>query len=180
VSKPRDWTPQQWVREIRARCHAVDGCWVWQGAVTRHGAPRWQFERGVEVGVHRQAWRLLVGAIAPGAVLVNTCGEPRCCRPAHWVCLTRREHALRELAAGRGTRGTLMGLAVSRSWRSRPDLKMNAARAAAMRERRATVPGLTLKALAAEFGVSKSTAWLVVSGQRWHGPTPFDGLRGRA
>jgi hypothetical protein len=173
------WTSREWLAQIHARCQVRGECWVWPGSVTRHGAPRWNAAQGLEVRVHRQAWAMSRGPIPRGHVLVNTCGEPRCCRSAHYECIPKAEQMRRELAAGRGAQGALLGLAVSRSWRRRADLKMSLERAAAMRARREQEPRPTLLALAQEFGVSKATAALVVRGQRWVGPSPWVGLGAR-
>jgi hypothetical protein len=176
VKAAPQWTPREWLKQIRARCTQQGECWVWPGAVTRHGAPRWNAAQGLEVRVHRQAWQCVHGAIPPGHVLVNQCGEPRCCRPGHYARMSKAEQMGRELAAGRGAQGALLGLAIRRSWRRRPDLKMSLERAAAMRARREQEPRPTLVALAQEFGVSKATVALVVSGRRWAGPSPWKGL----
>jgi len=177
VSKLGVWSKREWLQQIRARCEEVGGCWVWTGTVTRHGAPRWTVTRDLQVRVHRRAWEVVVGPIAPGHVLVNQCGEPRCCRPAHYVCMSKGDHMRSELAAGRGVRGPLLGLAVARSWRKRADRKMSPERAALMRARRAEQPTPSIDVLAHEFGVSRATAWYVVSGRRWVPPSPFDALR---
>lgn len=173
MSPSATWSRRTWLREIQARCTAAGECWVWRGAVNRLGAPRWNPGNGVHVMVHRKAWEAVNAPIPQGHVLVNLCGEPRCCRPAHYQCLTKGEQMRRSLAAGGGAQGVMLGLAVARSWRRRAGRKMDLQRAEAMRARRAQAPAPSIDALAQEFGVSRSTAWLVVTGQRWAAPSPW-------
>ena len=82
----------------RIRAHVTidpeSGCWVSSRNIDRGGYSRLQGE-----GVHRIAWRELVGPIPDGLVLDHVkargCRWNACCWPAHLEPVTNRENILR-------------------------------------------------------------------------------------
>ena len=59
-------------------------CWVWMGSVSHTGVGQFRF-RGRMSQVHRVAWQLIGGELAPGEMLRHGCGNLRCVRPDHMV-----------------------------------------------------------------------------------------------
>jgi hypothetical protein len=54
-----------------------DDCWPWQGAVSGHGFPRIRHE-GRQLAVRR-----IIMKTPEGMQTYQTCGNKRCCNPAH-------------------------------------------------------------------------------------------------
>lgn len=90
-------------RLLRALVANGDGCWLWPGRA-RKGRGRASIAvagRRVDVDVHRAVFVLMVGPIAPGHLVSQICGEPRCARPEHLYLITPRQLFERGVAAGR-------------------------------------------------------------------------------
>lgn len=68
-----------------SRIVCVDGHWIWQGKPNNGG-------HGQIDGhpAHRIVWELLVGPLAPGAILHHTCEIKLCVRP---MCMEETNHA---------------------------------------------------------------------------------------
>lgn len=60
----------------------VDGCWDWLGGAGGKGHGAFMVDRK-NVGAHRFAYELMVGAIPDGAHLDHLCRNPSCVRPTH-------------------------------------------------------------------------------------------------
>jgi len=61
---------------------AVDGCWLWTGAVLQSGYPRIQIA-GEAWPAHRVAYALFVGSLDRSLTLDHLCRVRRCCNPKH-------------------------------------------------------------------------------------------------
>ena len=81
-----------------------DGCWIWQGQLTRDGYGR--FTVVIQAGTyrtlraHRFAYQLVYGPIPHGLTIDHLCGQRACVRPDHLEAVThaenlRRRHARR-------------------------------------------------------------------------------------
>lgn len=77
--KPPGPTPVPILERFKEDEH---GCWLWTGAVGRHGyaTVKWQ---GVSRVAHRVVWTLLRGEIPRGLVLDHLCNVKHCVNPDH-------------------------------------------------------------------------------------------------
>jgi hypothetical protein len=71
-------------------------CWLWTGSVG--GGYGRVLLRGTLWQAHRVVYELLVGPVPPGCVLHHTCGNKRCCNPAHLEVVTQAENVARDWA----------------------------------------------------------------------------------
>ena len=107
---------------------------------------------------HRYAYEALRNENLDGRLLRHTCDNPSCVNPDHLIPGTSLENMADQVARGRradfkGTRN--------------PRAKLNVEQVAEIRKR--YVPGRVLIIdLAAEFQVSKSQIWNIVSGREWN------------
>ena len=122
------------------------GCWLWRGTGGKdHGR---LVVDGKEMRAHRFAYELTHGPIPEGMHVVHTCGNRRCVRPEHLV--------LGEAAGAHG------------SGEASPNAKLTEDLAGEIRSRYAQ-GGVSMAALASEFGVGKTTVSRVVTGETWVG-----------
>ena len=159
------------------------GCWEWQGArmpagyglVTLAGHRSWL--------VHRLAWVLVNGPIPDGLCACHTCDNPPCINPEHlWLGSvgennTDRHMKGRDAACDRSgpmvhperlARGNRNGSYLhpeKRQGERHGRAKLTDSKVHLMR--RLWGDGWTAPRLAAVFGVSRSTAWGVATGQTW-------------
>jgi hypothetical protein len=69
-----------------------DGCWEWTGARNRLGYGQVYVQRKQWAGnPARYLFLKLRGPLPRGHVVVQTCGNRLCCRPAHLEAITRAE-----------------------------------------------------------------------------------------
>src|SRR5262249_28742610 len=93
---PGGWRVEDLPAHIAAQVTVdpVSGCWVSDRNIDRDGYSRYGGE-----GVHRIAWRELVGPIPDGLVLDHVkargCATNACCWPAHLEPVTSRINTLR-------------------------------------------------------------------------------------
>lgn len=76
----------------------TDGCWMWAGAITLHGYPRFTMRSG-QVQAHRLAYEKVVGAIPEGLELDHLCRVRHCVNPDHLEPVTHAENMRRAAAA---------------------------------------------------------------------------------
>ena len=105
-------TTHPWVRIRRmARMHNIDrfvaklevdenGCWLWQGALTKQdrpgggGYPR--FKQGQKtVLAHRLSYQEWVGPLVEGMEIDHSCNVRSCVNPDHLIQVTPRQNASR-------------------------------------------------------------------------------------
>jgi hypothetical protein len=136
-----------------SKVHKTPSCWLWtssriknwHGTFSVHGYPRY---------AHRVAWELANGPIPDGLQVLHRCDEPICVRPDHLFLGTQADN-LKDAAKKERFhvprpnhhRRTLSDTDVER-------IKMLRA------------SGLTLEAIGAEFGVTKSAVCQIVNGKR--------------
>jgi hypothetical protein len=132
------------------------GCWLWTGRsfTTGYGAMSY---RGVPELTHRLAYRLLVGPIPAGGLILHACDVKACCNPEH---LRVGDYAANNRdTTERGRRNPPRGEAAGRAKLTNADV----------RAIRATWPegGHTYATLGHRYGVSASTVEAVVKRQSW-------------
>ena len=92
-------TPTPLMERILARVCIDDAtfCWIWHGAVTKHGYGRVTLGRRSEgtVLVHRAVYECMVGPIPDGEELDHRCRVPACCNPDHLEPVTHGENISR-------------------------------------------------------------------------------------
>ncbi len=141
-----------------AKVARTGSCWLWRGALnktTGYGSfsngrvPRNGRMVPWPVYAHRFAWMLTNGAIPAGQSVLHSCDVPACVNPAHLFIGTHRDNMRDAAAKGR--------LSVPRpSRRALTDDERDAVR------RHYATGGVTMKALAAEYGVTPSHIWQIV------------------
>lgn len=75
-----------------------DSCWNWTGPTNSQGKCRVSFGPRNET-VQRVAYRLSVGPIPSGMLIIRSCGNTLCCNPAHLELVTPAEAARRRNAS---------------------------------------------------------------------------------
>lgn len=153
-----------------------DGCWIWPRAQDATGRGR-LWLNGKIMLAHRAVWTLRVGPIPDGKILCHHCDNPSCVRPSHIYVGThadnmrdmkdrRRSMAKRNpaLASRLGRNAGLMN-----TWSrgtENPKAKLTVEQVDAIKgDSRPT------KAVAAEYGVSRTTIQRVRSGALWRTET---------
>ena len=82
-----------------------DACWLWTGAGS-HGqgntADYGSFKLAGQGLRAHIVMAVYAGVHVPGLTIDHRCDVPRCCNPAHFENVTRRENSLRRWARARG------------------------------------------------------------------------------
>lgn len=149
-------------------------CWIWQGYVTsgrRGGFPAMKFGRNGCVTVRRIVVALDGRPALPRQPVMATCGDKRCCNPAHLKVST-----MTEVMQKAGKFGALSSFAK---------------RAATAKTKRATMAKLDMTkaneirasndsdvVLSAQYGVNRSLIGRIKRGEAWieYENNPFAGL----
>lgn len=134
-----------------------DGCWVWTASRLRAGGYGQFNLNGIPTRAHRLSWEMHNGPIPAGLQVCHTCDNPPCVNPAHLFLGTIKENAHDRDRKGRTHPGWVPG---SRNGGA----KLTEAQVAEIRER---ASGATHKALALEFGVSRTLIGLIVNRKQW-------------
>jgi hypothetical protein len=96
--KPRIWTE----RTLRDRCEDVGECLIWKQAVNGQGYPQAFIDGKGGVMVRRWVFTHLLGREIPArSVVTSTCGDSRCCAPAHMKAVTYSKRLSMTYAQGR-------------------------------------------------------------------------------
>jgi hypothetical protein len=131
------------------------GCWIWTGKTTnrRYGLIGW---RGRSWLVHRVAWVLRHGELAPDVLVLHRCDRPPCCNPDHLFVGSQRDN-VRDCIAKKRFR-VPNGAAHYRA-------KLTPASARAIRE--LARDGWGYRRLARRFGVHRGTIGAVIRRRTW-------------
>jgi hypothetical protein len=106
---------------------------------------------------HRVAYELARGKITGGRLLRHTCDNPACCEPTHLVPGSDADNVADCIARGR--RAAQAGMANA-------NRKLSIEQVREIRNRYST-GNVTIVALGAEYGISKSQIHNIVSGTQW-------------
>lgn len=130
------------------------GCWLWTGMRHPDGYGRMVMERKSYLA-HRVAFEHYNGPIVDGLCVRHKCDNPRCVNPDHLELGTHTDNMRDKHARGRarfsdrrGTRNTQVKLTEDQVLRIREDKR-------------------TLKAIAAEYGISEASASLIRRKKNW-------------
>lgn len=127
------------------RSGGPEACWPWTRAKTRGGYGHMSVN-GVDVRVHRYAWRLVNGPIRRGLFVCHKCDNPPCCNPRHLFL---------------GTHTDNMRDGVSRARLG----KLTAEQVQSIRA--ALAEGAGVRALARQYGVDHSAVSRINTGRHW-------------
>lgn len=133
---------------------ASSGCWVWTAAA-KAGYGVFRHPTGKQVLAHRYAWESIRGPIPEGLMVLHRCGVALCVRPSHLYLGTHAENMRDRDLHGRTVRGEADGNA-----------KLTEEQVREIRARWTGERGQRGR-LAAEYGVSPRTIYLVVTGETW-------------
>lgn len=145
-------------------------CWEWTGGKTVAGYGLFCTEGNRHVLAHRFAYELAYGAIPDGLLVCHSCDNPPCCNPDHLWLGNDAVNAADMVAKGRSTRGDRHGL------RQHPEkaahgerhthAKLREVDVIAIRTRYAA-GGVTMQALANEYGINCSAISNVITRRNW-------------
>lgn len=129
-------------------------CWLWRGGVNPdngYGYFSWaaRYGRMRPVGAHRVSWELTHGPIPEGQSVLHHCDQPLCVRPEHLFLGTQKANM--EDAAQKARLRVPRPTARKLTEAQREDIR-----------RRYAAGGVTMRALAAEYGVTTPYIHLIV------------------
>lgn len=135
----------------------LDSCWPWMGTIGRKGYG--QLSVGGKYGgrtvlAHRMAWEREHGPIPDGLQVCHACDCPPCCNPSHLFLGTSADNQHDKAAKGRAPRGE-----------ANPAAVLTVAEVHSIRA--AVAAGTTYTQAGADHGVSRTTAKLIATRQRW-------------
>lgn len=135
-------------------------CWVWTGSTSDfgHGQIRNGPRPGVLLRAHRLSYEWAYGSVPDGLLVLHRCDNPPCVRPSHLECGDQKKNM-----SDCVLRGRYVHTAMHRE--DHPLAKLDTAKVE--EARRLIGRGLTYRAVAIRFGVSKSTLFAAVSGKTW-------------
>lgn len=131
------------------------GCHEWQRSKKPGGYGQLRLG-GKTLYAHRVAWEIANGDIPNGLHVCHTCDNPKCVNPDHLFLGTHADNMRDKKMKGR---------AVAFNGESHPRSRLTEN---VVREiRRMRTNGLTLRAIASEFGVSHVQVFKVCGGKQW-------------
>lgn len=131
-------------------------CWEWQSVRNHRGYGKFWLNGRTDLA-HRASYRIHHGPIPVGLAVRHRCDNPPCVNPAHLLVGTGKDNARDALERDRYRRGSRNGRA-----------KLTEQQVSEIRRLRQQ--GETQKALAEQFGVSRSAIQFVLNGRNWAGP----------
>lgn len=149
-----------------SRIQVTDTCWVWKGpTISRKGEEYGMFFfENKKVKAHRFAFILKDDEIPEGCLVRHACDNPSCVNPDHLMLGTDRDNIADKVARNRQSKGVSHLQKVKQGKNSK--VKLTEALVVSMRERYA-YENVSIKSLAAEYGLSMCAAGYVLSGKTW-------------
>lgn len=144
---------ERFFRFVKPGSQSNSGCWLWIGTRNGDGYGHLKMPRGFNAKAHRVAWRLFRGDIPTGVHVLHRCDTPNCVNPAHLFLGTNADNVADRQAKQRQARGARAGR-VRLSEEAVKYIRSHAGR-------------VSQRAMAARFGVGKSTVANVVRRKNW-------------
>lgn len=153
---------RKFYRDVEGKLSNFDistgGCWVWKGNKTHDGYGRVRFE-GKKRRAHMVSYEHFFGKIPEGKMICHKCGNPLCINPEHLYAGTASDNYADMVRHGRANRPK--------------GRQIHTARLTELQVIEIRADHRTTRALAAVYGVGKSTIQQVKSGASWrHIPRP--------
>ena len=141
-----------WAKVAKA---GPNDCWLWLAACSSDGHRYGAFNVDGKVKrAHRMAYEIVNGPIADGMNVCHKCDNDRCVNPAHLFLGTQADNIKDAAQKNRMAFGVCHHLA-----------KLDDDKVRRIRE--ASLAGASQRALAREYGMSKTTIGDVVRGKTW-------------
>lgn len=161
-------SPEEFWRKVD-KSGGPDACWPWTGALSNKGYG----VVGVDyksIPAHRLAYIYTYGEIAPGLIVRHrVCDNPRCCNFLHLLVGTYADNAADMVEKNRQSQGEKHSQAIlpNRPRGSKHALsKLTEAKVTELRWLYRNTK-ITIKALAAQFGLSKGCVEKAIRGEGW-------------
>lgn len=158
------------IERLAANSERRGECIVWTGNCRPNGYGRVTISRRKSLSAHRLAYTLSVGEIPEGMHVCHRCDNRPCINPAHLFLGTALDNMRDKVAKGRQARGEGHGFHTTPEARPRGEghglAKLTAEQVAEIR-RRYIPRKVTMRALAAEYGISSSNVCFIVHGATW-------------
>lgn len=135
-------------------------CWEWNGY--RHSFGYGMISRVGQhtmLTAHRVSWELTNGPIQDGKQVLHKCDNPPCCNPAHLFLGTHLDNMADAVAKGRLSFPVMRG-------ESNPKARLTEGQVVEIRKRYAA-GGISIRKLAAEYGVTFAPVQLIIAGKTW-------------
>ena len=133
--------------------YAPGACWNWTGTI-EHGYGRVKIE-GRKYQAHRVAYAMYYGDFDPDQVVRHQCHNKRCVNPAHLKLGTHADNVEDKVRAGRQAKGEGNGASTLKEHQV-IEIRRSYAQG-----------GVSYRALADQFEVSKSAIFYVIKGGGW-------------
>ena len=131
-------------------------CWIWVGGLTgAYGCIGLGVRRGDTIRAQRASWLLHFGPIAKGFCILHHCDHPPCVNPAHLFLGTRADNNRDCSRKNRKSFGE-----------KNPNHKLSEQQVVEIRSRFASGQTSVL-AMTKLFGVSDTTIYKILNGQKW-------------
>lgn len=152
------------------RAEGPKACWPWEGALSSDGYGMVRDDDGKRVRAHRVAYELQVGPIPDGQWVLHRCDNPPCVRGDHLFPGTNHDNLRDMWRKHRGPHGDTHGARKHPESRPRGSAngraKLTEDQVRAIRQQYA-VGNITIKTLAAEYGVAETGMGRIVRGTSW-------------
>lgn len=145
--------------EARIEYEPNTGCWLWTGALGRHGYGSINAGGQCSMLAHRAAYKVWRGDVPAHLHVCHKCDTPACVNPAHLFLGTNADNVADRQRKGRSSGGSFKG-AAHRCARLDPEdvrriRQLGAARA------------LPQKLIAAQYGISQTHVSNILNGKAW-------------
>lgn len=135
----------------------MDGCWLWQGEITKDGYGRFHYDSRKQ-RAHRFSYELFMGKIPNGLYVLHRCDNRKCVNPEHLFVGTQKENMRDCVEKGRFKTEFSRGSRNGASRLTEDDV-------ANIKHR--ISKGEWQRRLADEFGVGKTTIWDIAHERSW-------------
>jgi len=135
----------------RVKKRSPDECWPWTGYRTKLGGRSHGYGRLGGKIASRLIYERAHGPIPAGMFVIHRCDNPSCCNPTHLAVGLPRDNSADMVAKGRSSRGE-----------KRPLARLTDKQAKTIR-----TDTRSLKAIAADYGISITLVSAIRLGHRW-------------